>query len=47
MDLFIGSPNIGGKLPNDSKIYRYTELYKDDVIYRAHPHYKMKSRWYD
>ena len=45
--LFIGSPHIGGKVDTNSSIPGYTEIVKDEVIYRAHPCYTNKGCWYD
>ena len=45
--LFVGSPNIGGRLSTESKVKGYTELKKDGVLYRAHPWYKIRGSWYD
>ena len=45
--MFLGSPNIGGKVPKDAKIPGLTHLVKDDVLYRAHPCYFKKGCWYD
>ena len=45
--LFVGSPNIGGRLSIDSKVRGYTELKKGGVLYWAHPSYKIKGSWFD
>ena len=45
--LFIGSPNIGGKVRIGSQIAGYTETKIDSVTYRCHPCYAKKGSWYD
>ena len=45
--LYIGSPNIGGKVTSESLIYGYTEIYHNGDIYRCHPFYGNTSSWYD
>ena len=45
--LFIGSPNIGGKVVTPSAISGYTEIMVNDNIYRCHPFYKNTGGWYD
>ena len=37
--LYIGSPNIGGKLTSESLVYGYTEISHNDHIYQCHPFY--------
>ena len=45
--MFVGSPNIGGRLSTDSKVKGYTELKNDGILYRAHPFYKNRGSWFD
>ena len=45
--MFIGSPEIGGKVLPNSIIYGYTEIKHNGIIYRAHPCYQTKGSWYD
>ena len=49
--LFIGSPNIGGKVllheGVTTRIPCYTEVKVGSNIYRAHPCYSKKGCWYD
>ena len=45
--LFLGSPNIGGKIDPNNSIPGYTHIVKDDIIYRANPCYFKKGCWYD
>ena len=45
--LYIGSPNLGGKVDRHSKVCGYTELHINDQIYRAHPFYASTGPWYD
>ena len=45
--MFIGSPEIGGKLLPNSIIYGYTEIKHNGIIYRAHLYYQTKFSWYD
>ena len=40
--LFIGSPEIGGKVLPNSIIYGYTEIKHNGIIYIAHSCYKKK-----
>ena len=51
MRLFVGSPNIGGKvrLTDDStvRIPCFTEFKVNNVLYRAHPCFSKKGCWYD
>ena len=35
--LYIGSPNIGGKVTSESLVYGYTEINHNNRIYRCHP----------
>ena len=45
--LYIGSPNIGGKLTSESLVYGYTEISHNNHIYRCHPFYGNTGSWYD
>ena len=45
--LYIGSPNIGGKVMSDSLVHGYTEIIHNDDIYRCHPFYSNTGSWYD
>lgn len=49
--LFIGSPNIGGKVALENgvriNIPCYTQVKVGNTIYRAHPCYSRKGCWYD
>ena len=45
--LYIGSPNIGGKVVNQSIVHGYTEITLNDNIYRCHPFYANTGSWYD
>ena len=45
--LFLGSPNIGGKVDPSNSIPGFTHIVKDDIIYRANPYYFKKGCWYD
>ena len=45
--MFIGSPEIGGKVLPNSIIYGYTEIKHNSIIYRDHPCYQTKGSWYD
>lgn len=48
--LFIGSPNIGGKVKlsdTPTRIPCFTEVKVNDVLYRCHPCYAKKGSWYD
>ena len=45
--LYIGSPNIGGKISNPSIIHGYTEVSIGDNIYRCHPFYANTGHWFD
>ena len=45
--LYVGSPNIGGRIAHYSEVKGYTELRKDGILYRAHPYYKLKGSWFD
>ena len=40
--LFIGSPDIGGKVLSNSIVYGYTEIKHSVIIYRAYPCYQKK-----
>ena len=35
--LYIGSPNIGGKVTCESLVYGFTDIYQNGHIYRCHP----------
>ena len=39
--------HIGGCISKESTVYGYTELYKDNHLYRCHPSYNSESEWYD
>ena len=45
--LYIGSPNIGGKIVNPSSVHGYTEISLNGNIYRCHPFYVNTGSWYD
>jgi hypothetical protein len=45
--LYIGSPNIGGKVDHNSVIPGYTEIVHKNITYRCHPCYSKKGCWYD
>ena len=45
--LFIGTPNIGGKVEPNQVVPGLTTVKVDDVIYRAHPSFSNKGCWYD
>ena len=45
--LFLGSPSIGGRVKPGSKIPCYTHVFKDEIMYRAHPCFFKKGCWYD
>ena len=45
--LYIGSPNIGGKVMSDSLVHGYTEISYNDHIYRCRPFYSNTGSWYD
>ena len=45
--LYIRSSHVGGKISPSLTVKRHTELYKEDILYRAHPSYSNKGSWYD
>ena len=45
--LYIGSPNIGGKIVCPSAVNGYTEVTLNGNIYRCHPFYGNTGSWYD
>jgi hypothetical protein len=45
--LFIGTPNIGGKVEPNQAVPGLTTVKVDDVIYRAHPSFCNNVCWYD
>ena len=45
--LYIGSPNIGGKVTSESLVYGYTEICHNGNIFRCHPFYGNTGSWYD
>ena len=44
--LYIGSPNIGGKITPESLVHGYTEIIQNGFRFRAHPSYNS-APWYD
>ena len=44
--LYIGSPNIGWKVVNQSIIHGYTEITVNKYIYCCHPFYAKTGGWY-
>ena len=45
--LYIGSPNIGGKVTYQSIVHGYTEITVNNNMYRCHPFYANTGSWYD
>ncbi len=45
--LYIGSPNIGGKVTCESLVYGFTDIYQNGHIYRCRPFYGNTGSWYD
>ena len=45
--LYIGSPNIGGKVTSESLVYGFTDINHNGHIYRCHPFYGNTGSWYD
>ena len=45
--LYIGSPNIGGKVTYQSIVHGYTEITVNNNMYRSHPFYANTGSWYD
>ena len=43
--LYIGSPNIGRKVVNQSIVHSYTEITVNDNIYRCRPFYASTGSW--
>ena len=45
--LYIGSPNIGGKVVFQSIVHGYTEIIVNDNIHRCRIFYPNTGSWYD
>ena len=45
--LFIGSPNLGGKLVENSVIEGFTDVTINGNLFRCHPFYANVGSWYD
>ena len=45
--LYIGSPNLGGKIVSPSTVHGYTEVTLNGNMYRCHPFYANTGSWYD
>ena len=45
--LFVGTPNIGGKVDPDEVVPGLTQVKRNGIIYRAHPCHSKKGSWFD